>query len=223
MIGILIFIFCLGISLPLVGQSEDGMLIFQVDGNRYMRKNFSKENELLSYQTIEIDTARSINGKIETKMTVITYEKDGTLKGAAQTNLLCTPESRQVLMGVFPFAGKKSKRSMVVKMDNGAILYPKGWKKLKQLDDFIFSLDFKGGAVGFFGTKSKISIANRKVMVLENTFGVSGKISIKAYVLRVKVSTIKYNFFEEIDLQRGIIRQKFTEGNGDYFTVEIIE
>lgn len=222
-IGILISIFCLGISSPLLGQSEDGMLIFQVDGNRYMRKNFNKENELLSYQTIEIDTARSIDGKIETKMTVVTYEKDGTLKGTSQTNLVCSPDSRQVLMGVFPFAGNKSKTSMIVKMSDNTILYPTDWKRKSALKNFNFSLDFKGGAVGFFGTKSTVSIANRKVMFLEKTFGVSGNITIKAYVLGIKVSTIKYDYFEEIDIEKGIVRQKFTEDNGEYFTVEIIE
>lgn len=219
----LVFVFQLITSHSLIGQTENGMLIFQIDGNRYMRKNFNKENELQTYQTIEVGRTTSNNGNIETKMTVITYEKDGTLKDASQTNLICSPDLRQVLLGVFPFAGNKSKRSMIVKMNKGAILYPTDWTALEQLEDFIFSLNFKGGAVGFFGTKSEISITNRKVMPLEKTFGVSGEISIKAFVLGIKVSTIRYDFFEEIDVQRGIVQQKYTEDNGGYFTLEIIE
>jgi hypothetical protein len=224
-IGIVIwlFLFQFGIHFPVLGQGEDGMLIFQLDGNRYMRKNFNKENELSNYQTIEVGNVNNKDGKIEAKMTIITYDKDGTLEDASQTNLVCTPESKQVLMGIFPFAGTKSKRSMVAKMDNGAILYPANWRKLKELADFNFNLDFKGGAVGFFGTKSTISIKNRKVMPLENSFGVQGDMVIEAYVIGINVSTIKYKFFEEIDIQKGIVRQKFTENNGNYFTIEIIE
>ena len=126
-------------------------------------------------------------------MKVITYQKDGNIKRASQTNLICTPDIRQVLMGVFPFAGNKSKTSMIVKMEDSAVLYPTDWKGLKTLKDFNFSLDFQGGTVGFFGTKSSVSMTDRKVMPLEKTFGVSGKITIKAFVLGIKVSTFKYD------------------------------
>lgn len=207
----------------LSAQDDEGMLIFQVDGNRYMRKNFDKNGSLKDYQTIEVGKIKTSAEKIETKMTVITYKPDGTLKDAAQSNLVCTPETKQVLMGIFPFAGGKSKQSLVVKMEGGAIMYPSHWRQLSELKDFNFSLNFSGGAAGFFGTKSNVSISNRKVMKLKNVFGVSGKLSMKAYVLGIRVAKIEYDFYEEIDEKKGIILQKFTESGGDYFTIEIIK
>ncbi|MCB9326427.1 MAG: hypothetical protein H6571_22000 [Lewinellaceae bacterium] len=218
-----IFLFQFGNTNPLLGQVDDGMLIFQVDGNRYKRSNFNKQAKLINYQIIEVGKVKKEGEKIETKMTVITYEPDGTLRDASQTNLVCSPESKQVLMGVFPFAGKKSKRSLVVDMEDGAIMYPSGWRQLSKLNDFNFSLNFKDGVVGFFGTKSNISITNRKVMPLENSFRVSGEMSIRAYVIGIKVTSIEYKYFEEIDMEKGIIKQKFTDKIGDYFTIEILK
>ena len=206
----------------LSAQDEEGMLIFQVDGNKYMRKNFAKDGKLKTYQTIEVGKIKKEAGKIETKMTVITYEPDGTLKDASQSNLVCTPENKQVLMGIFPFAGGKSNQSLIVKMEEGAIMYPSEWRKLSKLKDFNFSLNFSSGAAGFFGTKSNVSIYDRKVMKLKNIFGVSGKLSMKAYALGIRVSNIEYDFYEEIDEEKGIISQKYTEKNGDYFTTELI-
>lgn len=217
-----LLIFLFGIS-SLPGQTGEGMLIFQVDGNRYVRKNFKRNDNLITYQTLEIGKIKAFDEKIETKLTVITYFPDGTLKEASQTNLVCTPESKQVLMGIFPFAGTKTKNSLEVEMDDNAILYPSGWRQLSELKDFNFHLNLKGGAIGFLGAKSTVSISNRKVKPLKKTFGVSGKVIIKAYALGIRISTIKYDFFEEIDAEKGIVKQKFTEQNGDYFTVEISE
>ena len=53
------------------------------------------------------------------------------------------------------------------------------------------------------------------------TYVVSGKMTLKAYVLGIKISTIEYNYFEDIKNGTGIVRQKFTEDNGNYFTIEI--
>ena len=134
----------------------------------------------------------------------------GWVQGMAWCALTETNENKQVLMGIFPFAGGKSKKSLVVKMNDGAIMYPANWRQLSELKDFNFHLNLKGGAIGFLGAKSTVSISNRKVMPLKKTFGVSGKVTIKAYALGIRISTIKYDFFEEIDVEKGIVRQKFT-------------
>ena len=222
LVSIVIF-FHSAIINSLSAQDDEGMLIYQLDGNRYMRKNFDKSGKLESYQTIEVGKIKIEAERIESKMTVTTYKPDGTLKDAEQSNIVCTPEDKQVLMGIFPFAGGKSKKSLVVKMDDGSIMYPTNWRQLTELKDFNFSLNFSGGAAGFFGTKGNVSITNRKVMKLKNIFGVSGKLSMKAFVLGIRVSNIEYIYYEEIDEEEGIVFQKFTEKNGNYFTTEVIK
>ncbi len=204
-----------------IGQNEDGMLISQIDGNRYTRKNFDGNGKLKDYQTIEIGLPIFSGDKIDIKMTVTTYDTRGNIKGTTQSTLVCTPESKQVLMGVFPFAGNKSKKSLIVNMDRGAIMYPSGWRKLTELPDFNFTLNLKGGAAGFIGTKSDVSIVNRKVDYSDKKYSVSGEIALKAYAFGIKIAAIKYKYFEEIDDQKGIVYQKFTAEKGDYFTIEI--
>jgi len=221
--ALLLVIVIWGNPLTMMAQGDEGMLIFQVDGNQYNRKNFDSTNKLKSYQTIAVGKVNKADGKIETIMTVITYKPDGTQKNADQTNLVCTPDSRQVLMGIFPFGGGKSNQTLIVKMKSGGILYPSDWRNHSELKDFKFSMNILGGAAGFFGTRSEVSISNRKVMHLTNSFGVSGQLSMKAYVLGIRVSNIQYDFYEEIDEVEGIVYQKYTDSNGSYFTTEIIK
>ena len=45
--------------------------------------------------------------------------------------------------------------------------------------------------------------------------------TLKAYVLGIKISNVEYQYFEEIVEKVGIVRQKFTERNGNYFTIEL--
>jgi hypothetical protein len=67
-----------------------------------------------------------------------------------------------------------------------------------------------------------VSFTVRKVsQPSEGVFRIAGKMTMKAYVLRIKISTIKYDYSEDFKKDTGIVRQKFTEDNGNYFTVEI--
>ena len=203
-------------------QEDEGMLISHIDGNRYIRKDFDKSGKLKSYQAIEVGSLNKIDDKIEAKLTVITYDVNGNMKGASQTVISCDPEAKEVMMGIFPFAGGAVNKSLKVELPEGRDLYPDGWRKETDLGDFNFKLSFEGGAAGFFGTESRVAFTDRKVTEPgEGIFRVSGKMTFKAYVLGIKISTIEYNYFEDIKNGPGIIRQKFTESNGNYFTIEI--
>ena len=46
--------------------------------------------------------------------------------------------------------------------------------------------------------------------------------TLAAYIMGVRVSTIEYRYFEDLDQEAGIVYQKFTEENGNYFTIRII-
>lgn len=205
-----------------LSQSEDGMLISQIEGNQYYRKNYDKNDELKSYQSIEVGSLKTDSKKLETKLTVNTYDKNGNLKGASQTVISCNPEAGEVLMGIFPFAGGASNKSLKIESPKNKALYPERWRNKNALEDFLFALKFKGGAAGFFGTKSQVLFSNRKVKrVGEGIFQIKGKLTLKAYILGVKISNVEYQYSEDIKEKKGIIRQRFTEKNGDYFTIEL--
>ncbi|MCB0517369.1 MAG: hypothetical protein H6577_26665 [Lewinellaceae bacterium] len=210
--------------LPLLGlaQNEEGMLIYQIDGNRYYRKNYDENNKLISYQSIEVGSLKTSAEKVEAKLTVITYDANDNMKGASQTVITCDPKASEVMMGIFPFAGGATNKSLKIELPKDGTLYPKGWREKAALEDYTFQLNFEGGAAGFFGTESSVSFSGRKVsQPREGVFRIAGKMTLKAYVLGIKISTIKYDYSEDFEKNTGIVRQKFTEGNGNYFTVEI--
>lgn len=203
-------------------QSGEDMLIYQIDGNRYFRKNFDANGKLKSYQTLDVGKLNVQPKKIEAKLTVNTFDEKGGLKGASQTIISCDPEAGEVMMGIFPFAGDGSNKSLKIISPSNKRLYPPRWRKEAVLEDFTYQLKIKGGAAGFFGTESQVSFSNRKVRQLEiDLFRISGKMTMTAYILGIKISTLDYNFFEEIKTGKGIVRQRFEEENGDFFTVEI--
>lgn len=203
-------------------QKDESMLITQIDGNRYTRKNYDKKGKLKNYQSIEVGSLKTSAGIMEVKMTVITYSEKNNMKSASQTVIRCDPKAGEVLMGIFPFAGGANNRSLKVELAKKVKLYPQGWRGKTVLEDFSFDLKFEGGAAGFFGTESKVSLTDRKVSkVNDDLYGISGKMTLKAYVFGIKISTIYYNYFEEIRTGTGIVRQKITETNGNYFTIEL--
>lgn len=210
--------------IPFVGisQSDGGMLIFQIDGNRYFRKNFNGKNKLMSYQSIEVGSLKKDDQKIEAKLTVITYDADDNMKGASQTVISCNPDASEVMMGIFPFAGGATNKSLKIALPKNKKLYPSDWQGKNSLDDFDFQLKFQDGAAGFFGTESQVVFSERKVVKIdEGTFRISGKMKLKAYVIGINISTINYDYWEEIKNGVGIVRQKFSESNGNYFAVEL--
>ena len=210
--------------IPISGfsQSDEGMLIFQIDGNRYFRKNFDGNDKLISYQSIEVGSLKKDDQKIEAKLTVVTYDADDNMKGASQTVITCDPEASEVMMGIFPFAGGATNKSLKIELPKSGALYPAGWREKEVLGDYTFQMKFEGGAALFFGTESSVEFSDRKVSQQGNgVFRISGKMTLKAYVLGIRISTINYDYSEDFEKETGIVRQKFLEGNGNYFTVEI--
>lgn len=203
-------------------QTESGMLISQLDGNRYERKNFDKDGNLKSYQSIEVGSLTRSAEKVETKLTVLTYDENNDLKAASQTVVSCDPEAGEVIMGIFPFAGGATNTSLKIEPEDNSQLYPEDWREQNTLGDFTFDLDFKGGAAGFFGTRSKVSFTERTVKKSsEKTYRISGNMTLVAYAIGIRISSFKYRYFEDIDPEAGIVYQKFTEKNGNYFTIKI--
>lgn len=221
----LFILVCLLFLLPLDGftQNEEGMLIFQIDGNRYYRKNYDGNDKLISYQAIEVGSIKASAERVEAKLTVVTYDTNDNMKDASQTVITCDPATSEIIMGIFPFAGGAANTSVEIEPEGNSQIYPEDWREQNTLRDFVFNLDFKGGAAGFFGTSSKVSFTERSVnKSSENTYRVSGNMTLAAYIMGVRVSTIEYRYFEDLDQEAGIVYQKFTEKNGNYFTIRII-
>ena len=93
-------------------QGSNGMLIYQIDGNRYLRKNYDAKGVMKNYQTIEVGKLSVSKGIIKSKMTVLSYDKNDNQLNDSQTTIRCNPAAQEVLMGIFPFADGKSNQSL---------------------------------------------------------------------------------------------------------------
>ncbi len=80
-------------------------------------------------------------------------------------------------------------------------------------------LSFDSGILNFFGSKNNIKIYNRKLTTGPNTKTLTSQIEIKAYLLGIKVKTIRYKVMEFFDENSNLIRQEFREKDGSYFTM----
>ncbi|MEZ4848200.1 MAG: hypothetical protein R3B93_06200 [Bacteroidia bacterium] len=205
-------------------QNQEGMLIYQIDGNHYRKDNYDKNGKPDSYQIIQVGNVIKAEQRVEAKLTVLNYKNNGDLKDASQTTITCNPEARQVLVGIFPFIAEKSRKNIIVKMQDGNIFYPSGWQQKLELEDFSLNLEIKGGTAGFLGANSHIAITNRKVNQLSaQIYQISCKITLKAFIGGINVSTVHYELQEEIHNQTGIIKQTFTEKSGAYFILRLIK
>ena len=75
------------------------------------------------------------------------------------------------------------------------------------------------GILNFLGSKNNVDITNRMLTKENNNLKITEKISIKAYLVGIRVKTIKYDVTEYLTLSGLLQRQVFRESNGDYFTV----
>ncbi len=204
-------------------QIDKSMLIYQIAGNNYERKNYDKDGNLKSYQTINVGEITKNEDDIIAKLTVNTFDDKNILKGASQTTIICNPISQELIMGVFPFAGGASNKSLKLEMSKSNRLYPIEEISSNTLNDIEFQLKFKGGAAGFFGTRSKISLKERSINKSKNgIISITGKMMVQVFIIGIKIKTIKYEYTEDLISGVGIVKQFVAEDNGTYFTTELI-
>lgn len=75
------------------------------------------------------------------------------------------------------------------------------------------------GILNFLGSKNNVEIINRVLVKENNNLKISEKISIKAYLMGVRVRTINYDVTEYLSLSGLLQKQLFKQEGGDYFTV----
>ncbi len=208
----------------LTAQQEEQMLIFQIDGNNYIKKNYDKNKKQVSSQIFKVGKVMVTEEKYVMPLKVYLYDKNGVLEDSANTKYTCKPSDSKLLMNVFPFAQFSSNKTVTVELENGTQFYPSELKEGLTIPDIIISLSIDGGVIGSFFSDSQIKISERKIVKVNNekgTYVVTSKLQIKAYMLGIRVDTINYIVTETISKQKGILEQTFVEDTGEYFTIKL--
>tara|TARA_R100000908_G_C3751482_1_gene146052 strand:- start:1084 stop:1839 length:756 start_codon:yes stop_codon:yes gene_type:complete len=223
-------IILLAVLLPvhlLQAQQSEEMLLFEIDGNRYKKCNYSKEGELESYQKLIVGSIQENTNTYRLPVELYSYNANGELQDSTKTLYTCRPDEQQVLLNVFSFTDYGKGSEIKVNLLDSKTFYPispePGWE-MKPIE---FALNIDKGLVGFLGGKSKITIYERRVVsndtLQTEQYQINSGVDIGVYVMGIKVKGFGYRVIEIIDKDRGIIWQKFTSEDDDsYFVIRLI-
>ncbi|SDL88238.1 hypothetical protein SAMN05421813_103119 [Daejeonella rubra] len=196
---------------------DKAMLIAQIEGKKITRESFDNKGKLTGKQIFTAGkmTKRGESFFINIKSEL--YDEAQKLEETYTTSYECHAGEADVLLSVFAINPKKRKVRVSVKSGD--------FKKLYALtaNDMIRSMSLtmyvESGILNFLGSKNNVDITNRVLTKENNNLKITEKISIKAYLMGLRVRTINYNVTEYLTLSGSLQKQVFRQTTGDYFTV----
>jgi len=200
------------------GQGKE-MFIEQIAGKKIVRENFDKNGDLQGKQIFLIGKLIQDAGIYKVDVVTELYNKSGELDEKYSTTYKCSPKDFDVLLNVFPFTDPNDKK---IKVD----VTSKDFKQLyeigndEDLKDIHLKMRVESGLLSFFGSKSLITIKDRERKLVNTSIIINSKVVIVAYMMGIKIKTIKYRIEEYLTGNFILQRQKFTEDDGAYFTME---
>ncbi|MBD98799.1 MAG: hypothetical protein CMO34_03065 [Verrucomicrobia bacterium] len=211
-------------STLLFAQESKEMLILQMEGNNYLRESFDEAGKIIRKDLLKVGKLNESKDQLSVKVKVYNYGKSGNIEDSSETKYTCNPKDEKILMNIFPFAAFSSDKTVKVQLNSKFGLYPSPMKVDSTLDDIAFTVSIEGGTLGFFGTNSKGTISNRKVVVYDptsNVYTLLSRITIKSFLFGLNFNTISYAVKEKIHSNKGVLQQVFKEPSGEYFTIKL--
>lgn len=190
------------------------MFIEQISGKTITRENF-ENGQLTGRQIFTAGKMGQSGGSFFVNINTTIYDESQKLESTYTTTYRCKPEESNVLLSVFTLNPKKQKISVSVKSGD--------FKKLYDLNNLLSSLSLtmyiESGILNFLGSKNNIDMDSR-TLTQENTgWKIAERLTIKAYLLGIRIKTINYNVTEYLTSAGLLEKQLFKESNGDYFTI----
>ncbi len=199
------------------GQGKE-MFIEQIAGKKIVRENFDKNGDLQGKQIFLIGKLIQEAGIYKVDVVTELYDRSGELDEKYSTTYKCSPKDFDVLLNVFPFTDPNDKK---IKVD----VTSKDFKQLyeigneEDLKDLHLKMSVESGLLSFFGSKSLITIKDRKKGLVNTSITINSKVVIVAYMMGIKIKTINYSIEEYLTENFILQRQIFTGDSGAYFTM----
>jgi hypothetical protein len=227
LIFIALTIFAATLFIDNLSAQNRQMLLFEIDGNRYQRCNYNKEGELQSFEKLIIGSIVEKAKSYRLPVEIYSYNAEGQLKDSTRTIYTCRPEEQSVLLNVFPFTDYGKGSQIKVNVNDEKAFYPVNPETDWEMKSIEFALNIDKGLVGFLGGKSKITIKDRKVVsndtLQAGQYQINSEVDLGVYVLGIKMKGFGFRVVEIIEMNRGIIWQKFTsKDDGSYFVIRLI-
>tara|TARA_R110002111_G_scaffold188345_3_gene253845 strand:+ start:137 stop:814 length:678 start_codon:yes stop_codon:yes gene_type:complete len=202
----------------LFGQEKE-MFIEQIANKRIVREKFDQNGGLLGKQVFFTGELEQEGKNYLIKVITELYDASSQLTEKYTTTYQCKRNEFEVLLNVFPFTDPNDEKIRVdVTSEDFQRLYELG--KGVALIDIQLKMSVESGMLSFFGSKSLVTIKNRKKEVEDQSIKISSEAVIEAYIMGIRIKTIIYVVEEYLTENFVLQRQKFTEDNGAYFTMK---
>lgn len=194
---------------------EKVMFIQQIANKKIVRENFDKNGKLQDKQVFLIGELTQVGETYKVDVVAEAYDESGQLKKYT-TTYKCNPNEFDVLLNVFPFADPDLEKIKIeVTSEDFQQLYELA--KGEALKDIHLKMSVESGVLSFFGSKTLVTIKNRKKEKLNEGMKISSDAIIEAYMMGIRIKTINYAVEEYMSENFVLQRQKFIEDDGAYF------
>ena len=199
------------------GQNKK-MLIEQIAGKRIVRQNFDQNGDLQSKQIFLTGELKQEDKTFRIEVITELYDKSSQLTKKYTTTYQCNPKEYDVLLNVFPFSDPGDEKIKVeVTSKDFQQLYELGQEK--ELEDIHLKMTVESGALSFFGSKSLLTLRNRKMEITDQSVKITGEAVVKIFMIGIRVKMINYIIEEYLSKEFLLQDQKFIEDNESYFTM----
>lgn len=217
MIKYLILFCILIIPVAAVCAQDKEMFIEQIAGKTIIRESFKNNNKFLGKQEFIAEKLQQNGKDFKVNINTKIYDEALNLKSTYITAYQCKPGESDVLLSVFTVNPRKQKISVSVNSGDFKKLYD--LNSYEMLNSINLTMYVETGILNFLGSKNKVEIADRQLTRENSYWKITEKITIKAYLLGIRIKTITYNVTEYLTTSGQLEKQVFKEPNGDYFTI----
>ena len=225
------FIIFLAILLPatplhdhLSSQSpvQNRMFIYDIAGHTYVKKDFNGDSSLTGYQQFQIGGLQKSDSLLRVPVRVRTYNREGKMTDSLETQYICKPEVQTVLLNIITLMPSGGQKTITISRHGKGIIFPAATNTQKRLSNLSFTMELKGGVIGFLGGKTKLAVTNRKITRIDSvSYKYSSEISLSVYVLGIRVKQLVYYAEERLDTRHGLTRQILRNKGGSYSIIQI--
>jgi hypothetical protein len=193
------------------------MFIEQIQGKTITRKNFNNSGKLIGIQEFVAGKLQQSGKSYLLNIQAKLYDEAGKLESTYSTTYKCQTGESNVLLSVFTIKPRKQNISVSIESGDFKNLYglsPGGFSKTISL-----KMSIETGFLNFLGSNNNITIEDRSKSQNNNQIIINSNMAIKAYLLGIRIKTIKYIVTEYLTSTGILQKQIFKESDGSYFTM----
>lgn len=208
-----LILFAQAFSVRAQGKS---MLIEQIAGKQIVRESFTRDGKLKSKQEFLVSKGIKTQDDFTVDVVVSIFDENLRLESRYSASYRCRAEESDVLLSIFTINPKRKKYSVSVKSGDFRKLYNLGFDMLNTLS---LTMYIESGVLNVLGSKNKVDISNRSLSKKSDVWQINEIITIRPYLLGMRINTIVYDVTERLTRTGVLESQVFKEKGGDYFTI----